>query len=150
MSSEIFVVPKLLAEFPKMPQLLRKSCLRAAARDEGLTVSQFIGELADDELKELVDLSLEAQKDSDLLIAIAIFCALLATSECLSVFDDEPLQPYVVRLSLIAQAEMLSRGGVLALDLSTLTMERFNIASVPKTSACADAEITIIRIPAPK
>lgn len=144
--SEIFVVPKLLVNFPGMPGLLQCACEHAASRNEGMTVSQFLGEAGDAELHELLSLCLAAQQDPELLQAMAIFCALLALSEGMVVQDTDPLGEFVTRLAMMTQAETLSRSGLLALDLTTLTMEAFDVQAVPKTKAGQNANITVVKI----
>lgn len=149
MSSEIFVVPRLLVDFPGLPALLQDVCATAAEENRGLTVGQFLSELEDDELGELFEILLQAQNDAPLLMAVSTFCALLGVSEGLVIAEDEDLTPFLTRLGLMTQAEMLSRKKLLSLDPATLTMESFDILAVPRTEEGKRriAEIKVVRIP---
>lgn len=141
--SEISVVPCLLVGYPRMPLMLQTACLNAAEKAQGLTVPQFISELTDDELQAWLEFASQARTDTALLIALSVFCALLAVSEGLVVQDTDNLSAYVTVVSLMVQAEMLTREGLLALDPATLTLEKFDVTAVPRTPL---GELSISRL----
>lgn len=154
MSAEIFVVPRLMASFPRMPGLLQAACLHADSRNSGLPVSQFLSEISDAELYELVQLTEQAKHEQDqgdhgLVLAIGMFCAMMAISEGLVVMEDDDLTIYVSRLGLLAQAEGLSREGLLAFDASTMTLDEFDVNSIPRTKLGEQtiSEIVIQKMP---
>jgi hypothetical protein len=147
--SEIFIVPRLLVGYPNMPEMLKTACFKAAELNQGLTVPQFIAEMSDDELQLWLELAGEARNDTPLLIAMSVFCALLAVSEGLVVQDTDNLADFVSVVSVMIQAEMLSREGLLALDLSTLTLEKFDVTTVPRTplGMRSISKLQVIRVP---
>lgn len=149
--SEIYVVPGLLVDQPQMPAMLKKVCADAAEKGLGFTVPQFLCELEDADLLVWLELAAQAQTDHPLLIAMSLFCALMATSEGLVVQDFDNLSVFVTRVTLMAQAELLTRQGLLALDPATLTLEEFDPTRVPRTTRGQTliSEIKVVRLPPP-